>query len=82
MRRFVPVVLLLSLAGCTTAIPPYVGRGGQELFLAWGSPVQTSRIPGGGQEVTFLRDNCLTTFVMDDAGVVRSGSARGDGCTR
>jgi|GEM_PF-7025201 len=80
MRPVIAIGLLVTLGACASTVPPYIGRGGNQLFLAWGSPERTVRMPDGGNAVTFLRPGCETTFVMDYAGVVRSGSQRGDGC--
>ena len=40
----------------------------------------TERLPGGEQRLEFLRDQCLTSFVLAYNGVVKSASNRGGGC--
>jgi hypothetical protein len=80
MRRIAPLGLLLLAAACTTDPQHYVGQGGDRLYLAWGPPVATERLPRGEQRVVFLRDQCLTSFVLSDNGVVKSASNRGGGC--
>jgi len=81
MRRIAPLGLLLLAAACTTDAQHYIGQGGDRLYLAWGSPIETERLPGGEQRLVFLRtDQCLSTFILDYAGVVKSASQRGTGC--
>jgi len=81
MRRIVPLCLLLLAGACSYNPQTYVGQGGDRVYLAWGSPVETERLPGGEQRLVFLRsDQCLTTFILDYAGTVKSASQRGAGC--
>jgi|PlaIllAssembly_1097288.scaffolds.fasta_scaffold3836479_1 hypothetical protein len=80
MRRIAPLGLLLLAAACTTDPQQYIGESGDRLYLAWGSPVATERLPGGEQRLVFLRDQCLTSFVLAYNGVVKSASNRGGGC--
>jgi hypothetical protein len=81
MRRIATLGLLLLGAGCTSDPQVYVGQGGDRLYLAWGSPVETERLPGGEQRLVFLRsDQCLTTFILAFDGTVKSATSRGDGC--